>query len=258
MNSNYQSVEPTFLKKYSYICISENQGIVRNSTCFFYKNGSKIFLINNYHSLTGVDVFSGRKIFDVDTLQVIYPKLNSSLTAIMKIPIKLDKIEYLKFYDKPDLIGYQITPPKDAIINYINKFIDINYLDKKPEEVISYGYPAQLQSWKSISQTLLKGSYEDDFKALEDLLKLDISKMPEKEMPNIITKVKKLNFFISTLSESGRSGSPIFGKFVENKNGETKYVYKFIGVIFGSEEHIKKTWAIKGSVVNNYFINNLF
>lgn len=250
--SNCEAGDYTFLRKYSYICINIANGTVINSTCFFYKGKSQIFLVNNYHALTGLDVFTAKQIFKVDTLQIIYPVRNSLETSILKVPVKIDNIIYKKFYDRPDIIGYPVNLPVDADINFINEIIDSGYLGLKPNEVFSFGYPANLQSWNSINQTLLYGNYEEDFVPLQTLMQSDIAAMPEENMPDFFSKIKKLNFFISALSEPGRSGSPVFGKFIEHKNGDENCIYKFIGVIFGQEEHIGKTWAIKGSVVNDY------
>lgn len=244
------------LKKYSYICFFQNKetGIFENGTCFFYRTDSKLYIVSNYHVLSGMDPFTKIREFSIDTLFIKCKLLNSKDSCLVTTPIRLGTIEYFKFYEKPDLYAYNIKDLNYVEFNCINSLIDTSFFNKKPTEVYSFGYPSILQKdISALNETLFKGYYEDDYTSLDSLIK--ISNTPEKNDPNIISKIKALNFLISPASMKGISGSPLFGKFIKYRNRKKIIVYKFIGVMFGQLDDLNISYVIRADIANDYLKN---
>ena len=82
--------------------------------------------------------------FNADTLFLKYPVKNSREFKVMPIDISEEitgKTEIFSMVDRIDLLKIPLVTPRDADILFINEFIDENYLNAEPEEVVVFGYP---------------------------------------------------------------------------------------------------------------------
>lgn len=249
--SNSQDVKrkhtppPDQLKRYSYPVYTFTSNVEHDGTGFLYKSGAKVFIVTNYH-IRGMNPFDAEILYDADTLYLKYQLLNTNEYRIAKVKINSgehDSIRVFKPHEDLDLYGVELNPiPKNANLNYINDFIDRNYFDKIPDSLIVYGFstPGGFSADSFYSkQSLFKGDYQTNFIDLDSTLRHDYPS--QLELIYRAVPMFKENYFLSApMAEHGYSGSPAFGIFKTDSNT----LYKFMGVIFGSQGQLKKTWGI--------------
>ena len=132
------------LAKYSYpiFAVADNQQYT--GTAFFYRSGDTSFLVSNYHAIKGMSPLKKVITFNADTLFLKYPVKNSNEFKVMPIDISeeiIGKTEIFSMVDRIDLLKIPLVIPPDADIHFINEFIDEDYLNAEPEEVVVFGYP---------------------------------------------------------------------------------------------------------------------
>lgn len=246
----------TVLKKYTYLCYFVDKGLRHEGSCFFYKKGAKSYMVSNYHIFSGVNTAEGTQNGVDDTMIVVYSAHEIYKNERFKIPVHIP-IDLRKFYARPDIYAVEINEPPEAHLSYINQMIDPGYLNRAPSEIYSYGFPAVDQSPHQQKESLFTGTYAQVTK--EGLFGNGIGDSGPDSTKNakmeryyqlLTLALKRYYFMIPFPVEHGRSGSPIFGKFLENR----KTVYKFTGVFVGGVQGkaANVTLALTASVVMGY------
>ncbi len=130
--------------------------------------------------------------------------------------------------------------------------IDNSFYNEIPNEIIYFGFPRTDYSDTFKSNIHIGiGNYEKSFENLHIPLEKANKLIFTEQKINQIVEIFRLNYFFSVpMANEGFSGSPVFGKF--NHNG--RYIYKFVGVLFGWIDEGKKIGAlgIQSKSVMNY------
>jgi hypothetical protein len=244
------------LAKYSYpLVVLKPLNIVGDGTGFLYKKNNTTFLISNYHVIKGMDPFTKKIEWISDSLVLKYKKNNSRDSGLLLIHINAGAIgqtDLFEIHDRLDIIGIKVNLPSDGDFFFINNLIDTLLLNIKPQEVITYGYPSRLRGNKSAFDSRIDycvGNYDDKFYEWEKKIVEKFPLFPREEIKRRADMFRVNYFFLSKRADGGFSGAPAFGKYI--KNG--KVVYKFIGLVFGFNDDLHTTWAIKGVAALNYF-----
>jgi hypothetical protein len=188
--------------------------------------------------------------FDADTIYLKYLNNKSQKFEVVKIGIDIeDKIRIFTIDQDLDLFAVELPKLPNANLYFINDFIDKQYFDKKPDSIIVFGYPADQSKTDSFYSEIktFKGDYRDDFNDLEPALR---NKYPqETQFIDKVLPIFRSTYFLSyPMAEHGYSGSPVFAKFNVGKKVE----YKFMGVVFGWEGLLQKTWGIRPKTFFNW------
>lgn len=232
--------------------------IVHKGTCFLYKKGKKVFIITNYH-IRGMDPIHRIIKYDADTLYFKYPIINSNHFGVAKL--KIDKngknsLRLFTMYENLDLYAIELNPiPKNALLYYINQYMDKSFYGKIPDSVFYYGYPIVGDITKDTfdaKQEMTRGDYQNNF---DDLATVYKKKYPsELETFYKLKPILKANYFLSTpMVWHGYSGAPIFGRFII----KNKIQYKFMGVLFGYQGDLPKTYCIQPLATDQWITTNI-
>ena len=242
-NTKFNEPSPEHLKNYSYpVFVFHSVNQVANGTGFLYKSGNKSYLITNYH-IRGMNPFEQKIFFNADAIYLKYSNAKSLQFETKRIEIvKTDKIRIFTIDQDLDLFGIELPVLPNASLYFINDFIDKKYFYKKPDSIIVFGYPVDQSKKDSFNSKIntFKGDYRDDFNDLEPALK---NKYPTEiqYIKKVLPIFRKTYFLSHPMADHGYSGSPVFGKF----NIGNKVEYKFMGVVFGWEGLLQKTWAVQ-------------
>lgn len=231
-----------FLKEFSYHVVLTYKGMaVSGGTCFFYKRNNDTMLISNYHVLTGYDPRTKKKRFDVDSI-ILIPhddigenKFIPSM-AVDKSLLNLNTIGQL------DCIQVKVNWNRQTPINFINRLIDTNYFYKIPSNVYVFGYPTDSSNIFTSVELFQSNFINDCTSYLFKKNKL-LPIADTKKDVNEAIKYRNKNFFLTNnMLRRGFSGSPVFGKFLNDHN---KVVYKYIGIVSEVDSFLNITWIIK-------------
>lgn len=252
-----------FLKKYSYPIFLTKNGKVGNGTCFFYKLNGKIYVISNAHTFTGWNPLKKEIEYDFDSIQIKYPTKNNSGTGTIKMLWGRKLIRRFKmasFVNQIDLLGVPLDNlDPNGNFYFINDLIDPAFFNRTPIRVISFGYPSFLQRLNPylITAPLYLGNIANEYEILRAAL---VKENPDKidSMNFYIEKIMDKYYMVTPMLEPGRSGSPVFGEFEILENGKKKLVYKFMGVFFGIDDQLQRSFIIKPDKSYNYLQNILF
>ncbi len=247
------------LAKYSYpiFAVADNQQYT--GTAFFYKSGDTNFLVSNYHAIKGMSPLKKAITFNADTLFLKYPVKNSREFKVMPIDISesiTGKTEIFSMVDRIDLLKIPLVIPQDADILFINEFIDEDYLNAEPEEVVVFGYPTNpgiIPAFYSRQQRLEGRINPNGFTDYDASLRLNVPATSD-DARAILGATARYYYFIKPYAAQGYSGAPVFGKF---RNADNEVFYRFTGVVFAGQPTTRQTWAIKGTVALKYLQSEL-
>lgn len=250
----------TSFSKYSYPLIVVIGNHVKDGTGFLYKKNDKPFLISNYHVIKGMNSFSEKIEWVSDTINLKYMKSDGISYGILPIDIsenKIGKTEVFAVHDRIDLFAVEIKDlPKDGLFYYINNYIDKSFLNLIPDKIFFYGFPGNVKSKKDIYDSpiqFLEGQYNKGFEQWDSTIRFKFPKFPVEEIEKRKNMFNANYFFFPKRAAGGFSGSPVFGEFTMEENKVKKTIYKFIGVVFGFNDDLQKTWAIQASACVDYF-----
>ena len=247
------------LSEYSYPIVAKTttQNEYEQATCFFYKKGSNIYLITNNHVVTGWNPMAKKRDHEILELRVFLPQINSDkFSSYSFYGINATtKIDSFSFLNKPDIFALKIVNKLNAnvLIKFINDRIDMNYLVKIPSSLYEFGYSKLGEGTlnnRFNKGTVLKSVYLKNYDSIFNILFIDAN---SKKFKDTAALFKKLYFLSSPASNSGRSGSPVFGEFQVN-NG--KKIYKLVGMDFGGADAFNINYVIKGKELLK-FLNSL-
>ena len=258
------SQEPDFLSKYSYLCLGFTGTKAHSGTCFFYKEKSKIYVVSNYHVFYDMDPFNGVIVSHIDSFKIIIPDTNSHRNNLITLFNGNDTVETFRHYDRLDLMAKRVNIDKKIKINFINEFLDKKYVDSIPIRVYTFGYPLSLIMGFNVNngntfkiEKKVELYYHEGFTQFPNSYVTPAPKsyfgisLNTEPTDQILEKMNKTEIEFGGYCEKGSSGSPIFGQFIKNK----KIVYKLIGVIFGSNQSLNTTIAIKLSSIFYYLVD---
>jgi len=192
--------KPDFKKYILPLGVIYNNGqTVSQATGFVIKKNKKIFLVTNYHVISGFNTVDTGRIFTPERLEIIFtdkkqkPEVKSiDLTKIIK------PFRHYYFFEKPDIFcldithlisdDIQYTPIEDFIQNIPNEAI-------KPDSVFTIG----IQDGNQV--------------VLEYFINNNVSFKPKSFSYNGRNIVLKNSYFLSNSIAPGMSGSPVFFQY---------------------------------------------
>jgi hypothetical protein len=252
--SSAQMSDSQSLAKYSYPIFTVHGNQQYTGTAFFYQSGDTTFLVSNYHAIKGMSPLKKAITFNTDTLFLKYRVKRSYDFKIMAIDISekaTGETEIFSMVDRIDLLKIPVEIPADADILFINEFIDEDYLDAEPEEVVVFGYPTNPGSvpvFHSRQQRLEGRINANGFTDYDASLKINFPNTSDTARA-ILSATARYYYFIKPYAAQGYSGAPFFGKF---RTIDNRVIYRFTGVIFAGQPTTQQTWAIKGAVALRY------
>lgn len=247
------------LAKYSYPIFAVTGNQQYTGTAFFYRSGDTSFLVSNYHAIKGMSPLKKVINFNADTLFLKYPVKNSNGFKIMPIDVSEEatgETEIFSMVDRIDLLKIRVQAPADADLLYINDFIEEDYLNAEPEEIVAFGFPTSpgsIPAFYSRQQRLEGRVNPEGFTDYDASLRLNFPAASDSARA-ILGATARYYYFIKPYAAQGYSGAPVFGKF---RNANNQVIYRFTGVIFAGQPTTRQTWAIKGTVALQYLQGEL-
>lgn len=195
-------------------------------TGFFVREKGSLYLVSNYHVLTGWNTAEKMR-FDIsDTLHLAL--LTKKTKKLYHYPIGIKKIKdtasHFYYWEKPDLFAYPLPDSVEKLyeIYPIESFIDKSFNSfEVPYEVFSLPYFFD----KGFKQIIISGKIYSQgnqvqlgFRTITDTSNYIFTPFPLEFVP------------------MGGSGSPVFFRFITKDNLEVKEKIVFGGVIFGREK----------------------
>lgn len=242
------------LCKYSYPIFTITENIQHAATAFFFLEDGITYLVSNYHAIKGMSPIHKRHNWTTDTLYLKLEIPNTNNCQILKIDIREEitgKTEIFYMADRIDLFKIKINI-ENFYPNYINDLIETSIFGQIPIRILIYGFPnpngIQDQFWSKPFK--FESQYSNN--GYDNFYQGTLVKMPNFTEKDKMYALDKFYYFINNMIAGGYSGAPIIGEF---KNEQNQKVYHFFGVNFGNEPFSNQTWAIKGNVALEYFLN---
>lgn len=242
------------LAKYSYPIFVVTGNQQHTGTAFFYQSGDTSFLVSNYHAIKGMNPLKQVINFNADSLFLKYRVKKSYDFKVLAIDISEEitgKTEIFSMVDRIDLLKIPVDIPADADILFINDFIDEDYLNAEPEEIVAFGYPTNpghIPAFFSRQQRLQGMVNPTGFTDYAASLQMNYPETSDSARA-ILNGTARYYYFIKPYAPQGYSGAPVFGRF---RNADNQVIYRFTGVIFAGQPSTRQTWAIKGTVAMQY------
>lgn len=231
------------LAKYSYIlgCTDVNGDIIRqkgNGTGFFIKEDNRVYLITNYHVLSGYDSEADSTMLTFTHLFFRLPKNNNGDLQDMLVDSMRDSIieKKIKNNECADLVALDVSSfISNKKINELSDFIDTSYFTQMPDSIIFYGYPSRIQTKESfLAKNPIIDKRDGAYKVVTPIIKTKSDEIFFDMFYKFHTPLKDI------LAEQGMSGSPVFGIYKEQDGDKIK----FIGVIKGQPRGLNGAYLI--------------